>query len=606
MITDEIKSLFSRGESKDQIRFLDNFWEEFNPDNHNEQELEEFLHTIIKYNSSLYVKRSAFIILGLLTLSEWISNRYTFLSSIQNFLSSDVSSFKVIGLRYTPYFSELQNLTTIEQIKNLTDDSDGDVASEAFVCLGLFQLTSKSEAINSNDLIVILHTSLKYFQSARQVSENRDDAEFYIAVIEWCLELTSPSNSGDIAYKRIQSQLNIYSLYEHTEIAWQLHFLAFELIRKIQEGFLIAHQSKRWIDVPSKVKALMEVKIGILNLLSTKSLRRGISDSLVKTILKPLQEMVYRTRLSGEKERLIATKETSDEEHLVDFIEEILKYLPDEKNPTHNEKLLAGLVQSLGAEKGLSVYHKIQDKSASPEVIKAFNEIVNLPSTSYPHKTGSIVGEEILAKIEMWVDDKLPLYDSQKKKTYLKVVEEIIRYTVTRFRGSEKSRFPFLFAESEDGLGQKALERDLQEDMFTFFQHSQIADGLDHEKAKFVDGGRVDIVYKRDIITIPIELKRSLIQHTKATLEQDYIAQAQTYTAGHDQLGIFAVLELSDKSLLPPPDIRDWFHFHHLQPSTAMPLEAPDYIVSVIIPGNRTSPSAKSTYGTKIVAKNRI
>jgi hypothetical protein len=133
--------------------------------------------------------------------------------------------------------------------------------------------------------------------------------------------------------------------------------------------------------------------------------------------------------------------------------------------------------------------------------------------------------------------------------------------------------------------------------MLNFFRHSKIADGLEHEKAKFVDGGRVDIVYSRDIITIPIELKKSLVRPDQTTLEQNYIAQAQTYTAGYDQLGVFAVLDLSDKATDPPPNIRDWFRIHHLQPSTNLPVEFPDYVVSVVIPGNRILPSRRSTYG---------
>ena len=132
--------------------------------------------------------------------------------------------------------------------------------------------------------------------------------------------------------------------------------------------------------------------------------------------------------------------------------------------------------------------------------------------------------------------------------------------------------------------------------MLTYFEHSKIADGLDHEKSKFVDGGRVDILYKKDSITIPIELKKSLQRPDKDTLEQNYIAQAQTYTAGYDQLGIFVLLELSDKAMEPPPNFKDWFDVHHLKPSTNLNVKYPDYVVSVIIPGNRTTPSAKSTY----------
>ena len=69
-----------------------------------------------------------------------------------------------------------------------------------------------------------------------------------------------------------------------------------------------------------------------------------------------------------------------------------------------------------------------------------------------------------------------------------------------------------------------------------------------------MDGGRVDIVYSKELISIPIELKKSLHRPDTQALEDNYIAQAQTYTAGYDQLGIFVLLELSDKSIVPPPN----------------------------------------------------
>jgi len=132
--------------------------------------------------------------------------------------------------------------------------------------------------------------------------------------------------------------------------------------------------------------------------------------------------------------------------------------------------------------------------------------------------------------------------------------------------------------------------------MLHFFEYSTIKDGLDHEKARFVDGGRVDILYKKELITIPIELKKSLNRPSVNDLEENYISQAQTYTAGYDQLGIFVLLELSDKGTEPPPNFKDWFKIHHLSPSTNLELNYPDYVISVVIPGNRTSPSAKSIY----------
>ncbi|MFL0070557.1 hypothetical protein [Tenacibaculum maritimum] len=254
-------------------------------------------------------------------------------------------------------------------------------------------------------------------------------------------------------------------------------------------------------------------------------------------------------------------------------------------------------VDKMGAKDGLALYQNTKDRSISPELVEAISILLEKSKNdNLSLRTGSIVGEEILTSLIDEMDKLLPNYNKEKKEVFFNIIEEIIRYAKVSFTGSEKKRFKFIYSQEAGGLGQKALEEDLQDSMIVFFEHSKIADGLDHEKAKFVDGGRVDIVYKKDIITIPIELKKSLVRHDETSLEENYIAQAQTYASGYDQLGIFVLLELSDKSSEAPPDFRDWFKIHHLPPSTNMNIKYPNYIISIVIPGNRTLPSSKSNY----------
>jgi hypothetical protein len=181
-------------------------------------------------------------------------------------------------------------------------------------------------------------------------------------------------------------------------------------------------------------------------------------------------------------------------------------------------------------------------------------------------------------------------------KIFLKIIEEVIRYAQTSFIGSSKSDYLFLYAESEGGLGQKAAESHLQDSLYKILKLTSLAPGLEHEKAKFVDGGRVDIVYKNDLVTFPIELKKTQEKVTIDKMEANYLSQAQTYAAGYDQLGIFLLLDLSDKGTSPSLNLRDWFNVHHIKPATGLTVKHPDYIISVVIPGNKLLPSSKSKY----------
>ena len=123
-----------------------------------------------------------------------------------------------------------------------------------------------------------------------------------------------------------------------------------------------------------------------------------------------------------------------------------------------------------------------------------------------------------------------------------------------------------------------------------------MAQYFEYEKDKVTSGGRVDIIFQSDKMSIPIEVKKTEESPTVSKIEEYYIAQAQTYASAYEQLGIFLLLDLSDKGKKPIPNFNDWFNIHHLQPATNLPVNHPDYIVSVVIPGNKLLPSMMSTY----------
>jgi hypothetical protein len=110
--------------------------------------------------------------------------------------------------------------------------------------------------------------------------------------------------------------------------------------------------------------------------------------------------------------------------------------------------------------------------------------------------------------------NKLPVYPADQMNVLLRILEEVIRYTRLTNTGTSKSQFLYLYSQDEKGLGQTAKEGDLQSSMLSFFLMSEIAYGFEEEKDNVADGGRVDIVFKSDLMTIPIELKKSLIPPT--------------------------------------------------------------------------------------------
>lgn len=586
--------LFENGKEFEQILFLDNFYNNFIIDDTSGSDLFDILVSGIKKSSNLYVKRSSFKLICDLTLIGKIPNRLSTAGLVNDFILGDNNLLKTIGLKYLPYFPEVFTFDIVEVLKDLSDNEDGEISSQALVCLGLHSLSLNLNRTDEINLVSIIQTSKRYFVAAIDAVENRDDAEYYILLIGWIEAVIS--NDSILIKDRLElleKSLLIRNLYERDGL--ELDFLIFQLIAKIKISFDISSKSEEWIDFRPNIQALMTVRSEIdkLNNLSIKT--KGIINQLSQGVFENLQKLIYSLHLSGERKRLNFLKVSSDLE-LANFIEKIIDYFPNtvDENP-ENYELLITLQQSLGTEEGVRIYKKIKSKEVSIE--KALFELLNDNNNNQlPFKTGSIHGQEILNDLKSKIDKFLPNYNLEKRTAFLNVLEEVIRYTRSTLVNNDKKRFLFLYSKSEKGKGQESSEQDLQDSMLSYFEHSKIADGLEHEKSKFVDGGRVDILYKKDVITIPIELKKSIIRPDETILEQNYLAQAQTYTSGYDQLGIFVLLELSDKSKEPPANFKDWFKIHHLLPSSNLMIDFPDYIVSVVIPGNRTGPSAKSTY----------
>lgn len=176
------------------------------------------------------------------------------------------------------------------------------------------------------------------------------------------------------------------------------------------------------------------------------------------------------------------------------------------------------------------------------------------------------------------------------------MLAEVIRYAQHSHLGYDRAKFPFLFSKKAGGLGEDTVESNLQDDLFESFKHTSIAQYFEYEKERVADGGRVDIIFQCDKMRIPIEVKKTDKPPTIEKIEEYYIAQVQTYTSAYEQLGIFVLLDLSDKEKNPTLDFKDWFNLHHLAPATNLPIKYPDYVISVVIPGNKLLPNMMSTY----------
>jgi len=590
--------LFENGTLFKKTQFLDNFYEIIEIDELGESKLSDFLLLIIKKSSESSIKRSAYKIIAELSLAGKISNSYIVLSITQDFLNHTDPCLQVIALKYLQYYYSELNSTILDKIIELSDNSNGDVASQALYLLGIGKAIAIYDDSSITQLVLNLNEALRFFEASTQSIENRTDADFFISFINWIIGVLGKDIERiKELFVDLEKHFLRHDLYRISEVDSAMEYRVFQLVTALKRTIDHAANSDIWLEIRPNIEILMHLRMDRFSYLNDDKHNSKIVKQINSKLLNRLEDSIFSTNLINEKRRLEALRSGSEDNELIDFINYLIALYPQsEKTVSDNIQLLATLSSHFGSEKGLSIYDSIKSTGFSAEEIVQ-QIILEENINPKPFKTGSFQGEEVLKSLMYQIDGFLPHYPPIQRHAFMNVLEEIIRYVKISLVNNDKKRFKFLFSEVQGGKGQKAVEQDLQDSMLLFFEHSSIADGLEHEKTKFVDGGRVDIVYKKDFITIPIELKKTLEQPNVEILEKNYIAQAQTYTAGYDQLGIFVILELSDKSKVAPPNFKDWFHIHHLKPSTLLDIKYPDYIVSVIIPANRTSPSSKSNYG---------
>lgn len=241
-----------------------------------------------------------------------------------------------------------------------------------------------------------------------------------------------------------------------------------------------------------------------------------------------------------------------------------------------------------------SFYEIIEDQMLSK--IEKFDKILNIIEENIKikkgNKTGSSLGDEILNEILNKLEKEYKI-NNKKYLIYFSEIISLILKFINSIGKSPKECYEKFYNDYPGPL----RENDFQNELYSWFSKSDYASYFDLEKTACADGGRVDIIYSCDDLRIPIEIKKTSKKNiTTKSIENDYIAQAQTYTYLYNGLGFFILFDVSNKDQnYIPNNLKDTVRIHSLKPHLIQN-NYPNVIVSFVIPAKRILPSAKSNY----------
>lgn len=217
--------------------------------------------------------------------------------------------------------------------------------------------------------------------------------------------------------------------------------------------------------------------------------------------------------------------------------------------------------------------------AANPGAVAAIEAALTERDAESITATDSLILSEVFAACQHQLAD-CPDYRREVKQAFDQTLVLLLRFM--HFRSQRSKSRPgteYLFRPD-------ALEKDLAYDLELFLASSEIAYQV-HTEVRDIGGGRVDIALFFDRFTLVCELKREY-GSISVDGQHAHLMQAAAYQDSDVALGFLLVLDLQERTG-PPSHLRANVHVIVLGYDA---LGGSRYVVMLVVPGNRRSPSS--------------
>jgi len=586
----------------EKVLFFDNFYQNVDVETVVVDDLVSFLENVFKTSSDAFLKERALYYLSGLLLTKYTTNPYKAIALLLDIKPTDEEFLIVETIKFLFLFHSMGQYDQIRSaIEGFQNHQSAEVTSEAYFRLGLMELENITTALSTIDLLQTLTNAEKFFRAATIEVENRVDADFFLCFITLQSAIfKNDYKAFEVAYNEMLSAVSEKQLYSLDAGDIEIEFSIYKLIEQLKRSYETTHRSNIWHYPISELTTLNDSFIQLEKCAMIDSFYQDFHSHIKTGVVQNCLNVVYQSGLQ-DKTELLKSIDTSVETSITNnFLSYVINLLKSKDSSIQNDTQFALILREIitNPQDVEQMLTKLGDSRNTTTVLGVLGDYLKRNQVGIAHfVTGYITGDEVLNSLKKKIATLLPDLDIEKQKIFFDVLAHVIRYAYHSHWGYDKSKFLFLFSKNvTGGIGADAKEGHLQDSLFESLKHTTMAQYFEYEKGKVASGGRVDIIFQCDKMRIPIEVKKTDESPTLESIEKYYIAQAQTYASAYDQLGIFVLLDLSDKGKKPTSNFKDWFNLHHLSPATNLPVNHPDYVVSVVIPGNKLLPSMMSTY----------
>ncbi|MFJ5792688.1 hypothetical protein ACIP9G_21740 [Lysinibacillus sp. NPDC093197] len=600
----DYETFFSRS-TQDKIVLLEDWIQKCGDLNFNsERSLKGFFRKIIEYETNIYIRKLSIEFLSFLSAIEKIRKSST-IDILLDIEDSDSPQIIVVSLKYLYFFYDDDN-EILKKFQDFKELEDGDVSSEAYFRLGLIHLINNNEFSDKISFLKCLESSANFFKAAYLSVENRVDAEYFYEVTNYLISILSEDKtSAESTLKKLINLSFIRSAFSYSNESLKLENKILDVLLNVYRIFENSNNHKNWIDYAKEFGKLSQYHMELLNTsLSSDKIQNQLIESFKKSINSQILENIYINNFAYYTVKINNIQNQYAEDEILSSFLNIVKSSISSNNEKKNEdtqylSICLQIKEILPYVDTDDLVQKLKDIKDVKDIKDILSLIKSYTEQKYERNmdvyTGDITGQEIYLNMLSSIKQAIPNYSEQKLNTFMRILEETIRYLMLTVKSKRSDDFNYLYIEKHNGKGDKASERDFQDSLYKHFLYSKIAYASEEEINNFADGGRIDIVFKLNNLTFPIELKKTKNPISKVSIREKYLEQLHTYIYSYDQLGIFAVLDLNEKTA-PVNDVRELVYLDNIKPLYKVENKYPDFIVVVIIPGNKPLPSDKSTY----------
>jgi hypothetical protein len=566
----------------------------------NERTIRRFLQNVYEQDASDYIRLKALEWYSELSLGNVIPPH-----AAMTFLRDATDRETYIQIAKLKYLFLLfgDDVIVSQELDSAQSSQDIEIASEAYYRKGLIHLLYRAGKADSYLFFEELDRATYSFNQAVNISENRVDASFFVLVTQCLKEL-------------LANQIEAYtaSLQKLADILWQRQIWSHKPISdlfewNIYQGLenikaLAQHTANEdyWHEYRKEFALLAKY---FNDAVAVESLSRKLQNSY-RQFADGVGAMVidhyYSTNLWAIEKKInaVSAEISNDDPALSEFLLELsarIQAQQQKKKFEPNKGLIIKLLElcpELTYERVIFELKKRTDLGESEDVaianLTADYAILSHKTRSF-YQTGSPAGQQVFKTIEAKLSRLLINYPRRDFGIFLSVLSDIISYA-HRASNAKRRFFPHLYDPSVKD------EDVFQDHMYTgLVNNNDRASYYHYEPADRIGGGRIDITYEEEGMLFPIEVKKDIHSVDWQSVEANYLAQAQTYTLPYSQLGILVIFDISAKrDEAPMHDFKDCFEVLHLKPLGSLPTGYPDFIVAVIIYGNKISPSGYTNY----------